>query len=115
MALVEEQPDLSLRYQNRFSKRYVAIEVEDQLLRAVALAQQGRWAQAHQIVRQHGIGALTFSAWYVCATPVQIQWLRRWLKKIEREQAKRERELSAKVAQAKIKSQRPPVKKSAPS
>ncbi len=50
MALFEEQPELSLRYQHRFSKRYVAIEVEDQLLRAIAFAQQGHWAQAAQIV-----------------------------------------------------------------
>jgi len=52
-ALLEEQPELSLRYQHRFSKRYAAMVAEDQLLRAVALAQQGRWPQAAQVVRQH--------------------------------------------------------------
>ncbi len=36
-ALLEEQPELSLRYQHRFSKRYAAMVAEDQLLRAVAL------------------------------------------------------------------------------
>jgi len=115
MALVEEQPELSLRYQHRFSKRYVAIEFEDQLLRAIAFAQQGRWAQAAQITRQYGIGALMFSVWCLGATPAQTPWLRRWLTKIEKEQAKRERELSADVAQAKIKSERPPAKQSRPS
>ena len=115
MALVEEQPELSLRYQHRFSKRYMALEIEDQLLRAIAFAQQGRWAQANQIVRHYGIGALMFSGWCLNITPAQTQWLRRWLTKIEREQAKRARELSANVAQSKIKSERQTAKQSRPS
>ncbi len=115
LALVDEQPELSLRYQHRFSKRYIAIEVEDQLLRAIAFAQQGRWAQAAQITRQNGIGALMFSAWCLYVTPAQTHWLRRWLTKIEREQAKRERELTANAAQSKNRSERQTAKQSRPS
>src|SRR5438876_3425241 len=61
-ALIAEQPELSLRYQHRFSKRYPALFAEDQLLRAVALAQQGRWPQAAQILRHEGFDDLLFSA-----------------------------------------------------
>jgi hypothetical protein len=37
--LLDERPEQSLRYLQRFTKRYVPFTVEDQLLRAIALAQ----------------------------------------------------------------------------
>jgi hypothetical protein len=50
-ALLDGLPDQSLRYLHRFTKRYQPIEAKDQLLLAIALAQQGRWSQAAQVVR----------------------------------------------------------------
>ncbi|MCA1850658.1 MAG: hypothetical protein LC672_06340, partial [Acidobacteria bacterium] len=57
-ALFAKRPDLSLRYEHRFSKRFVPMEAEGHLLRAIALAQQERWAQAAQVLKQHGYGTL---------------------------------------------------------
>src|SRR5215210_8472971 len=53
-ALFAERPELSLRYEHRFSKRFRPIGAEGALLRAIALAQAGRWAQAAQVMKQHG-------------------------------------------------------------
>jgi hypothetical protein len=64
-ALFAERPDLSLRYEHRFSKRFMPIEAEGHLLRAIALAQQERWAQAAQIMKQHGYGTLHGSFIYL--------------------------------------------------
>lgn len=96
MALLEEQPKLCLRYQHRFLKRYPPIEAEDQLLKAVALAQQGRWPQAAQIVRHVGANRLLFSVWYLPANRSVESWFRRWLTRIEREQQTRDRQLYVK-------------------
>lgn len=92
-ALLEEQPELSLRYQHRFSKRYAAMVAEDQLLRAVALAQQGRWPQAAQVVKQHGAAELLGSIWYLPGGWPLTTWFRRWLTRIEADQRRRDREL----------------------
>ena len=45
--LLDERAEQSLRYLQRFTKRYVPFTVEDQLLRAIALAQRGMWTQQH--------------------------------------------------------------------
>src|SRR5574341_401614 len=53
-ALFDEEPDHALRFLQRFTKRFRPARVEDQMLRAIALAQQGQWTQAAHIVEQHG-------------------------------------------------------------
>lgn len=114
-ALLEEQPELSLRYQHRFSKRYSFLAAEGQLLRAVALAQQDRWPQAAQIVKQHGLGRLLSSAWYLRSDRSRLTWFRRWLTRIESEQRKRDLQLSSKRPAPQLKSEQRPAKHSASS
>ena len=88
-ALLEERPDQSLRYQHRFSKRFVPLAAEDHLLRAIALAQQGRWAQATQVLKQQGSRRLHASIQYLPCGWALMSWLRGWISKIEREQKRR--------------------------
>ncbi|MBA3513494.1 MAG: hypothetical protein H0T77_03855 [Pyrinomonadaceae bacterium] len=115
-ALLEEQPELSLRYQHRFSKRYAAMVAEDQLLRAVALAQQGRWPQAAQVVKQHGAAELLGSIWwYLPGDWTLTTWFRRWLKKIEAEQRRRDGELRAKTPTPQLKKEQRSAKQTVPS
>ncbi len=114
-AVLEEQPELSLRYQHRFSKRYSFFAAEGHLLRAVALAQQGRWPQAAQIVKHHGVGRLLSSAWYLPSDRSLSTWFRRWLTRIESEQRKRDRELIAKKSAPQLKSEQRLAKHSASS
>lgn len=87
-ALFAERPDLSLRYEHRFSKRFVPMEAEGHLLRAIALAQQERWAQAAQIVKQHH-GTLHRSFLYLPGDWALRTWVHRWLDKIERAEKRR--------------------------
>lgn len=83
-ALLDERPDQSLRYQHRFAKRFRPFAAEDHLLRTIALAQQERWPQAAQIVKQHGYSRLHSSLQYLpCGWPL-MGWVRGWLGKIER-------------------------------
>ena len=88
-ALFAERPDLSLRYQHRFTKRFVPFEAEDALLRAIALAQQERWAQAAQILKQHGYERLHGSLIHLPSGWSLMPWIRGWLNKIQREEKRR--------------------------
>src|SRR5262249_34676013 len=51
-ALMDEKPDQALRFLHRFTKNWQSRAEEDQLLRAIALAQQGLWSQAALIGKQ---------------------------------------------------------------
>ncbi len=51
-ALLEGNPAKALRFLKRLKKRYIPTLV-DHLYEALALAQQGRWYQAHTILRQY--------------------------------------------------------------
>jgi len=53
-ALIDRKPDQALRFLHRFTKNWQSREYEDQLLRAIALAQQGHWPQAAMIGKQIG-------------------------------------------------------------
>lgn len=86
-ALFAERPELSLRYEHRFSKRFRPIEAEGHLLRAIALAQSERWAQAAQVVRQHG--NLQRSFLYLPGDWSLRTWVHSWLNKIERAEKRR--------------------------
>jgi superfamily II DNA or RNA helicase len=97
-ALFAERPDLSLRYEHRFSKRFVPREAEGYLLRAIALAQQERWAQAAQIVKQHGYGTLHGSFLYLPGHWALRAWVHNWLDKIERAEKRRNRQPAPKKA-----------------
>src|SRR5947209_3259858 len=88
-ALFAERPELGLRYEHRFSKRYRAIEAEGHLLRAIALAQAERWAQAAQILKQHGYRRLHGSFLYLPGNWALRSWVHSWLGKIERAEKRR--------------------------
>src|SRR5690242_11530528 len=53
-ALMDRKPDHALRFLHRFTKNWRSVEYEDQLLRAIALAQQEHWSQAAMIGKQIG-------------------------------------------------------------
>ncbi len=88
-ALFAERPELSLRYEHRFSKRFRPIEAEGYLLRAIALAQAERWAQAAQIVKQHGYYMLHSSFRNLPGGWALMYWVRGWLDRIERTEKRR--------------------------
>lgn len=83
-ALLDALPQPALRYLHRFTKRFVPCAAEHHLLRAIALAQQGLWTQAAQIVRHHGAPALHSAIQYVPCGWQLVSWYRDWLWKIER-------------------------------
>ena len=86
-ALFAERPDLSLRYEHRFSKRFRPIEAEGALLRVIALAQQERWAQAAQVMKQHR--NLHRSFLYLPGDWSLRAWVNSWLDKIKRAEKRR--------------------------
>ncbi|MEJ7616248.1 MAG: DEAD/DEAH box helicase, partial [Pyrinomonadaceae bacterium] len=88
-ALLDKRPDQSLRYQHRFAKKFSPIEAEDHLLHALALAQQERWTQAAQILKQHGQAKLHGSIHYLPCGWSLMSWIRGWLNKIKREEERR--------------------------
>ncbi len=55
--LLDERPEATLQYLNRFPKRYVPLAAEEQLLRAIALAQQGQHAKICDRTLSRGIEA----------------------------------------------------------
>lgn len=88
-ALFAKRPDVSLRYEHRFSKRYRQIEAEGHLLRAIALAHAERWAQAAQILKQHSYRTLHGSFLHLPGNWALRTWVHSWLDKIERAEKRR--------------------------
>ena len=88
-ALLDERPEQSLRYLQRFTKRFTPLAAEDQLLRAVALAEQGIWTQAAQVLRRHGARRLTGSIHYLPCGWELTGWFQGWIRKIERAEGRR--------------------------
>jgi len=88
-ALLDELPQPALRYLHRFTRRFVPCAAEHWLLRAIALAQQGLWTPAAQIVRHQGAPALHNSIQYVPCGWALLSWYRDWLRKIERAEQRR--------------------------
>jgi superfamily II DNA or RNA helicase len=82
-ALLDEEPEHALRFLQRFTKRFLPAGVEDQMLRAIALAQQGQWTQAAQIVKQHGSYRLNSSFLNLPGSWMFRNWVQDWVKKIE--------------------------------
>ena len=100
--LLDERAEQSLRYLQRFTKRYVPFTVEDQLLRAIALAQRGMWTQAAHLVKQYGVYELNSAIQHVpCGWPL-MSWFHGWIRKIEREAQRRN-------AAAQVATKKPPA------
>ncbi|MFZ0258194.1 MAG: SNF2-related protein [Gammaproteobacteria bacterium] len=83
-ALVDERPDRCLRYLKRYSKRFYT-DRRDQLLRALALAQQGRMAAAYAILEQAHLHHF-YAAWpWFAGGPPLEGWFRKLFIRITRE------------------------------
>lgn len=83
-ALVDERPDRCLRYLKRYNKRFYP-DQRDQLLRALALAQQGRSAAAYALLEQIHLNRF-YAAWrYFEGGPPLEGWFRKEFTRILRE------------------------------
>ncbi len=108
-ALIAEKPDHALRFLQRFTKTWQSYGVEDQLLRVVALAQQGHWAQALQIAKQHGVRSMYAafgdlpSGWYL------RNYFHGWMRRIEN--FEKRQNTQAKVAAKKAAEKKTPAAK----
>jgi len=88
-ALLDARPDAALRYLHRFTKRFVPHGYEDQLLKAVALAQQGIWRPAWNIVDRNGRFGLRSAAICLPVGAGLHSWFGDWLQRIEDEERRR--------------------------
>jgi superfamily II DNA or RNA helicase len=81
-ALLEEKPDRCLRYLKRMEKYFVADE-RNHLLRALALAQQGRLAIAADILKHHGLDNYPSALYWFTGDHSLNAWVVEWLRKIK--------------------------------
>lgn len=104
-ALMDKKPDQALRFLHRFTKTWQARENEDQLLRAIALAQQELWAQAALIGKQIGWPNLYGAFLYLPGGWTLREWAHGWLRQIERFEDREKRSVAAKKAYEKRKAE----------
>ncbi|MCG3163355.1 MAG: RNA polymerase-associated protein RapA [Acidobacteria bacterium] len=104
-ALMDEKPDQAMRFLHRFTKNWQAHENEDQLLRAIALAQQELWAQAAQIGKQIGWPNLYSAFLYLPGGWALRNWAHGWVRQIERFEDREKRSVAAKKAAEKRKAE----------
>lgn len=97
-ALMDGKPDQALRFLRRFTKNWRARADEDQLLRAIALAQQGLWAQATMIGKQIGWPNLYSAFTYLPGNWGLRGWAHGWVRQIERFEDREKRSVAAKKA-----------------
>ena len=84
-ALIDERPELSLRYLQRFTKHSTALYAEDRLLRTIALAQQSRWNEAQQLLQKLAQPLLNDSVHCLPHGNDLIPWINEWLRKIHQQ------------------------------
>jgi superfamily II DNA or RNA helicase len=104
-ALMDEKPDQALRFLHRFTKNWQSRAHEDQLLRAIALAQQGLWAQAAMIGKQIGWSNLYSAFMYLPGSRVLRDWAHGWARQIERFEDREKRSIAARKAAEKRKAE----------
>lgn len=104
-ALMDEEPDQALRFLHRFTRNWKAHEYEDQLLRAIALAQQELWAQAAQIGKQIGWSNLYGAYLSLPGGWALRNWAQDWVRQIERFEDREKRSVAAKKAADKRKAE----------
>jgi superfamily II DNA or RNA helicase len=97
-ALMDKKPDQALRFLHRFTKNWQARADEDQLLRAIALAQQGLWAQAAAIGKQIGWPGLYSAFMYLPGNWALRDWAQDWVRRIEQVEDSEKRRVAAKKA-----------------
>lgn len=78
-ALIEERPDICLRYLKRLKKRYLPLPGV-YAGQAIALAQQGRWSMAQEIVTRQGLHPGL--DWLLFPPGLGTRWGRKWLSDI---------------------------------
>jgi SNF2 family DNA or RNA helicase len=97
-ALMDKKPEHALRFLHRFNKNWRSHANEDQLLRAIALAQQGLWSQAVMIGKQTGWSDLYSAFLYLPGSYALRDWAHGWLRQVERFEAREQRSIAAKKA-----------------
>ena len=80
-ALLEERPDRCLIFLKRLSKRCLPNQ-SNHLLRALALAQKGRFKPAATLLRRHGLDHFSLALLYFPGGRPLASWLRSWLNRI---------------------------------
>lgn len=73
-ALLDARPDRCLTYLKRMGKRFITDEREE-LLRALALGQQGRFVLAAEILKRHGLDDLFGAAAHFLGDRTLLSWL----------------------------------------
>jgi superfamily II DNA or RNA helicase len=96
-AIVEEEPDLSLRYLKKLERMYYPIPGTF-LCRAIALAQLGKWPLAQQLLER--IGASERYAHHYFPPAVDWRWAQKWVHDIlhwkpRAEEARKQRDVYA--------------------
>jgi SNF2 family DNA or RNA helicase len=95
-ALMDRKPDHALRFLHRFTGKWQSLEYEDQLLRAIALAQQGHWPQAAMIGKQIGWPNLFSAFIHLPGNWALRDWAHDWARQIERYEDRQKRSGAAK-------------------
>jgi len=109
-ALVVESPARALIFLKRFHKRYLP-DRASMLLRAIAVAQQGKVSHARALLTENGLLSPWWAIQYFVGGHAMAPWLRDRLARIERESTRRQRA----VAKPRVKATKPqPKRASAP-
>lgn len=95
-ALMDRKPDHALRFLQRFTRKWQSLEYEDQLLRAIALAQQEHWSQAAMIGKQIGWPNLFGAFIHLPGNWALRDWANGWVRQIERHEDRQKRSVAAK-------------------
>jgi len=80
-ALLEEKPARALTFLKRLNKRYIPRR-DDHLYKALALAQQGRWPQANNILKQHRLDRLDTAVDCTPCGEFLGEWIVHWITEI---------------------------------
>ncbi|MCI0388842.1 MAG: SNF2-related protein [Acidobacteria bacterium] len=104
-ALMDGKPDQALRFLHRFTKDWQPHAHEDQLLRVIALAQQGHWAQAAMIGKQIGWKKLYSASTYLPGNWLLVDWAHGWVRQIERFEDREKKSIIAKKTAEKRKAE----------
>ena len=83
-ALLEERPERCLVFLKRLSKRYLPNR-SDHLLRALALAQQGRFSLAATLLERYGLNHFPLAMRFFSGGPTLASWLGSWLDRIHKQ------------------------------
>ena len=113
-ALVDERPEQSLRYLHRFAKHFSPYYAEDNLLRLIALAQQGIWTQASQLMHKMDRETLNDSVHCLPNGNELVPWINGWLRQISEHEHQQRQEERMKSFQASAAARQTAAKKAPP-